>query len=90
MTQFNDNGYANGWKNTPHNMGDAIELLKRGERVARRGWNGKDMYLELDRRECGESRLPMIEIIIDGRRAVWAITHTDLLALDWYLVPTDE
>lgn len=27
------------------NFGDAIEMLKRGNRVARAGWNGKGMYL---------------------------------------------
>jgi len=27
------------------NFGDAIEALKRGKRVARAGWNGKNMFL---------------------------------------------
>ncbi|MDR1714971.1 MAG: DUF2829 domain-containing protein [Prevotella sp.] len=33
----------------PYRMtfGEAIELLKRGKRVAREGWNGKNMYLWL-------------------------------------------
>ena len=30
-----------------HNIGDAMEWLKRGERAARRGWNGKDMWIAL-------------------------------------------
>jgi hypothetical protein len=29
------------------NFGHALELLKRGEKVARSGWNGKDMFLYL-------------------------------------------
>jgi hypothetical protein len=29
------------------NFGDAIQELKRGNRVARSGWNGKDMWLIL-------------------------------------------
>ena len=29
------------------NFGQAIEALKVGERVCRQGWNGKNMYLEL-------------------------------------------
>ena len=29
------------------NIGDAVEALKRGERVARSGWNGKSMWLSL-------------------------------------------
>ncbi|MDM5270525.1 DUF2829 domain-containing protein [Bacillus wiedmannii] len=28
-------------------FGSALELLKQGERVAREGWNGKDMFLYL-------------------------------------------
>ena len=31
------------------NFGDAIKALKEGKRVARRGWNGKDMFLYLVR-----------------------------------------
>lgn len=27
------------------NFGQAIEALKQGKKVARRGWNGKDMFL---------------------------------------------
>jgi hypothetical protein len=34
-------------------FGLALEALKRGERVARTGWNGKDMWLSLS---CGETR----------------------------------
>lgn len=34
-------------------FGLAIEALKRGERVARAGWNGKGMWLSLS---CGETR----------------------------------
>ncbi len=29
------------------NFGEAIQALKSGERVAREGWNGKDMWLAL-------------------------------------------
>lgn len=29
------------------NFGKAIELLKSGKKVARKGWNGKDMYLTM-------------------------------------------
>lgn len=31
------------------NFGQAIEILKDGRRVARAGWNGKGMWLELQR-----------------------------------------
>ncbi|MFW0776121.1 MAG: Thoeris anti-defense Tad2 family protein, partial [Rickettsiales bacterium] len=29
------------------NFGEAIEELKAGKKVARKGWNGKDMWLRL-------------------------------------------
>ncbi|MBR1960610.1 MAG: DUF2829 domain-containing protein, partial [Bacteroidales bacterium] len=29
------------------NFGDAIKALKEGRKVARKGWNGKNMYLWL-------------------------------------------
>jgi hypothetical protein len=29
------------------NFGQAIEALRQGKRVARKGWNGKDMWLRL-------------------------------------------
>ena len=31
------------------NFGQAIEALKQGKKVARAGWNGKNMHLELQR-----------------------------------------
>ena len=37
MNDFNDN----------LNFGHAVELLKQGKRVARKGWNGKGMFLLL-------------------------------------------
>lgn len=33
----------------PFNFGSALERLKNGEKVARRGWNGKGMYLWLEK-----------------------------------------
>jgi hypothetical protein len=27
------------------NFGEAVELLKAGQKVARKGWNGKDMFI---------------------------------------------
>jgi len=31
------------------NFGQALELLKQGKKVARNGWNGKGLWLELQR-----------------------------------------
>ena len=44
-------------------FGQAIEALKAGKKVTRRGWNGKGMYLwllpatELKREQCCDERL---------------------------------
>ena len=38
-------------KNGSLSFGHAVELLKQGKRVARKGWNGKGMYLLLVRGE---------------------------------------
>ncbi len=35
------------------NFGQAIEALKRGERVSRSGWNGKNMWLALQHGAIG-------------------------------------
>ena len=29
------------------NFGEALEILKDGEKVKRKGWNGKNQYIEL-------------------------------------------
>ena len=29
------------------NFGEALELLKKGKKVARKGWNGKKQYIQL-------------------------------------------
>lgn len=42
----------------PFSFGQAIEELKQGKRVAREGWNGKNMYLVLI---SGSAVAPAIE-----------------------------
>jgi hypothetical protein len=38
-------GYRKLDENFMCNFGDAIRLLKKGLKVARKGWNGKEMWL---------------------------------------------
>lgn len=75
---------------------DAIRYIKRGLRVARKGWNGKGMWLtgcyagnyEVGREFTEElERLPWIGIkTADNMFVPWVSSHTDMLAEDWYIV----
>ena len=78
-------------------FGIAIEALKNGKAVARKGWNGKGIYLELQRPdEHSKMTLPYIYIVTtalqsDNQAAPrgvvpWLASQTDMLAEDWELV----
>lgn len=78
----------------------ALELLKEGHRVRRRGWNGKGMWIvmipaalwdtsltELGGPLEGFGRLPFIAMkTADDKVVPWLISQTDALADDWELV----
>lgn len=79
------------------NFGKALEALKEGRRVARRGWNGKGIYLELQRPDAhSKMTLPYIYIVTNGlvtdnpeapKGVVpWLASQTDLLSEDWVIV----
>ena len=51
------------------NFGHALEALKGGYRVARSGWNGKDMWLALS---CGEARLVPAAGFWSTQNRAWA------------------
>jgi len=72
----------------------ALLNLKDGERVARRGWNGKNMWLvqadggtfSCDARVAGDL-LPFIVMnTAQGEFVPWLASQTDLLATDWEVV----
>ena len=51
------------------NFGDAIKALKEGKKVARKGWNGKNMYLWLKPATTIKSEWckdPMLKEIVDA------------------------
>lgn len=70
------------------NFGQAIEALKSGKKVARKGWNGKNMYLELQRPdEHSKMTLPYIYMrTAQGDFVPWLASQTDMLAEDWIIV----
>lgn len=74
------------------NFGEALEKLKEGLRMARAGWNGKGMWIVLQRPdENSKMTLPYIYIEYpeghpaypSGSRVPWLASQTDLLADDW-------
>ena len=70
------------------NFGKAIEALKDGKKVARHGWNGKNMYLELQvPDEHSKMSLPYIYMYTADQKLVpWLASQTDMLSEDWIIV----
>lgn len=83
------------------NFGLAIEAMKNGERVAREGWNGKDMYVFLayeadfvtdadisafDQLEVEVGDMLIMKTAQDTFQPGWLASQADMLADDWYIV----
>jgi hypothetical protein len=66
-------------------IGEAVETLARGKRVCRSGWNGKNMYLELQvPDEHSKMTLPYVYMRTAQNDLVpWLCSQSDLLADDW-------
>ena len=79
------------------NFGQALEALKGGKNVARKGWNGKGIFIELQvPDEHSKMTHPYIYINTNGLQTnnpdapknlvPWAPSQTDMLADDWQVV----
>lgn len=68
-------------------FGQALEMLKDGERVCRAGWNGKGMWIALQRPDAhSKMGLPYIYMsTVTGQLVPWLASQTDVLAEDWQL-----
>lgn len=66
-------------------FGEAIESLKAGHAVNRKGWNGKGMSLRLQMPDAhSKMGRPYIYITgTDGLNVPWLASQTDMLADDW-------
>ncbi len=66
-------------------FGLAIRYLKKGARVLRTGWNGKNMWLELQvPDEHSKMSLPYIYMkTAQGDFVPWLASQTDMLSTDW-------
>jgi hypothetical protein len=81
-------------------FGEAIKYLKRGFKVARQGWNGKNQYVELatcisykniageivnvDHQNIGNKALAFVGT--SGVQMGWLASQADMLAEDWTFV----
>ena len=70
------------------NFGGALGRLKDGRKVARRGWNGEGMFIQLQTPdEHSKMRRPYLYMSpVDGELVPWVASQSDLLADDWYEV----
>lgn len=66
---------------------DALELLKAGEKVARAGWNGKDMFIFLVPGSTFQvNRPPLMGIYPEGTEINYH-AHVDMRTADGQIVP---
>lgn len=70
------------------NFGQALEELKAGKSISRKGWNGPDQFLKLQKPdENSKMTLPYIYITTVQHDLVpWLASQTDLLSDDWVIV----
>lgn len=69
-------------------FGEALKVLKSGGKVARDGWNGKNMWLALQVPDAhSKMTLPYIYMFTADKQLVpWLASQTDVLAADWLRV----
>lgn len=81
-------------------FGEAIKYLKRGMKVARKGWNGKNQYIQLATGisyKTAAGRIINCEHEAIGNKAIafvgtsgvqmgWLASQADMLADDWVIV----
>ena len=82
-------------------FGDAIEAVKDGQRVSRKGWNGKGMFVFLardadfntdaDMTGIDQPEVPVHDMLVlktaqNTLQPGWLATQTDMLAEDWFVV----
>lgn len=82
-------------------FGKAIQLLKEGKKLQRKGWNGKNQYIELATEISYKNNDGLIINVfhnaMDGSKAIafvgtsgvqigWLASQADMLAEDWNIV----
>lgn len=81
-------------------FGSAIKAVKQGKSVARKGWNGKNQFVELatcisykgnagEIVNCHHNNIGNMALAFIGTSGVqmgWLASQADMLAEDWYIV----
>lgn len=82
-------------------IGTAMDVAQAGKKIARKGWNGKDMFVyyvpagcypsltDVAKKEFGSTVVYNHYLAIknvDGTVSTWAPSCSDALAKDWYIV----
>jgi hypothetical protein len=92
--------YTNSNSEHGYNFGTALEILKHGGKVARKGWNGKKQYVQLatgisyktadgEIVNCEHDAIGNKAIAFVGTSGVqmgWLASQADMLAEDWVVV----
>ena len=81
-------------KTVAMNFGLAAEAMKKGKKVARRGWNGKDMFIfqikvwtYTDGKQDNYPNLPFVAMkTADDEVVPWLCSQTDMDADDWFIL----
>ncbi|MEF2620082.1 MAG: DUF2829 domain-containing protein [Clostridia bacterium] len=85
-------------------FGKAIQLLKEGEKLQRKGWNGKNQYIELatnisykntdeeiinaEHDSIGNNAIAFVGT--SGVQIGWLASQADMLAEDWKIVEEEK
>lgn len=76
------------------NFSQALDALKSDARMTREGWNGKNMFIQIQRPDAHSANtlpyLYMCQIGEDNNvrfRVPWLASQTDILADDWTTSP---
>lgn len=85
-------------KITNINFSNALMYCKNGYKIRRSGWNGKGLWVELQKPdEHSKMTLPYLYLNYppsdkyhSGCRVPWLASQTDLLENDWEVVVEDE
>lgn len=76
------------WSGVNMEFGGALVCLRTRRKVARRGWNGRAQWLQIQSPdENSKMSLPYVFIrTVQGDLVPWVASQTDLLATDWFCV----
>jgi hypothetical protein len=69
----------------PHDIGWAVQGMKDGGRFARKGWDGKNMWIAMHTPQPDDAMsLPFVFMnTVQGDMIPWLCSQADLLAEDW-------